>query len=255
MATYKKRGYKPKTKVEKEVELEDGSTTAEVFKSLDEGASKTEAWVEKNQKFIFGFVAVIAVAVLGFIGYQKFIQEPNQLEASNEVYQATSFYEQALNSTTEKDSLYNLALNGYAGKYGLLDIAEKYSGTETGNLAHYQAGMSYLNIGKYQEAVSHLDQFSTSDPIMSSLALGAIGDAFMQLDQQEEAYSYYKKAVEVDANNATTPRFLLKAGVIALSLGNATEAYDFFNRIVEEYPDSVEITKAKVYKGQAEAMK
>ena len=31
MATYKKRGYKPKTKVEQEVEVEDGSTTAEVF--------------------------------------------------------------------------------------------------------------------------------------------------------------------------------------------------------------------------------
>ena len=53
MATYKKRGYKPKTKAEKELELEDGSATAEVFKTLDEGASKTEAWVEKNQKIIF----------------------------------------------------------------------------------------------------------------------------------------------------------------------------------------------------------
>ena len=65
MATYKKRGYKPKTKAEKEIEVEEGSTTAEVFNTLDEGASKTEAWVEKNQKFIFGVVGVIAIAVLG----------------------------------------------------------------------------------------------------------------------------------------------------------------------------------------------
>jgi hypothetical protein len=36
MATYKKRGYKPKTKKEKEDVLEDGSTTAEVFNTLDE---------------------------------------------------------------------------------------------------------------------------------------------------------------------------------------------------------------------------
>ena len=52
MATYKKRGYKPKNKAEKQAQIEDGSTTAEVFKSLDEGASRTEAWVEKNQKYI-----------------------------------------------------------------------------------------------------------------------------------------------------------------------------------------------------------
>ena len=130
MATYKKRGYKPKTKAEKEVELEDGSTTAEVFKSLDEGASRTEAWVEKNQKIIFGVVGVIAVAVLGYILYQKFVQEPNQVEASNEIVQANSYYEQALNApSTAKDSLFNLALNGNGGKYGLIDIADKYSGT------------------------------------------------------------------------------------------------------------------------------
>jgi len=96
MATYKKRGYKPKTSVEKEVELEAGSTTAEVFSSLDEGASRTEAWVEKNQKSIFTIVAVIAIGVLGYIAYQKFIFEPKQVEAANEVYQASSYFEQAL---------------------------------------------------------------------------------------------------------------------------------------------------------------
>ena len=43
MATYKKRGGKPRTKAEKDQNIEDGSTTAEVFNTLDEGASRTEA--------------------------------------------------------------------------------------------------------------------------------------------------------------------------------------------------------------------
>ena len=46
MATYKKRGYKPKNKAEKQEAIEEQSTTAEVFSSLDQGASRTEAWVE-----------------------------------------------------------------------------------------------------------------------------------------------------------------------------------------------------------------
>lgn len=255
MATYKKRGYKPKTKAEKEIELEDGSTTAEVFKSLDEGASRTEAWVEKNQKVIFVIVAAIAVAVLGYILYQKFIFEPKQEEAANEVYQATSYFERALNATTEKDSLFNLALNGNAGKYGLLDIAEKYSGTPTGNVANYQAGMAYLNINKYQEAINYLDQFSGDDMMLAPLAKGGIGDAFIQLNQPEEAYKYYKEAVAISTNDMTTPRFLLKAGVTALNLGKAGEAYTFFERITNEFKDAPEATQAEVYKGQAEAMK
>jgi len=56
MATYKKRGHKPKVKPVKELveELEgaEDSTTAEVFATLDESANKAEEWVEKNQKTI-----------------------------------------------------------------------------------------------------------------------------------------------------------------------------------------------------------
>lgn len=255
MATYKKRGNKPRTKAEKEIEIEDGSTTAEVFKSLDEGASKTEAWVEKNQKAIFGAVAAIAVVVLGYIMYQKFILEPKQMEATNEIYQANSYFEQALNATTGKDSLYNLALNGNAGKYGLIDIAEKYSGTPAGNVANYQAGMAYLSTNKYQEAINYLDKFSGDNMMLAPLAKGGIGDAFTQLNQPEEAYKYYKEAVNLSKNEVTTPRFLLKAGVTAMNLGKVDEAYDHFDRIVNEFKDAPEAVKAKTYQGQTEAMK
>ena len=68
MATYKKKGYKPKTKVEKEHNIEEGSTTAEVFNTLDETASKTEDFVAKNQKYIFIIIGVVALVVLGSLG-------------------------------------------------------------------------------------------------------------------------------------------------------------------------------------------
>jgi len=254
MATYKKRGYKPKTKAEKELELEDGSATAEVFKTLDKGASKTEAWVEKNQKVIFGLVSVVALCVLGYLLYQKFYQEPQQMEASNEMFQAQSFFTEALNATTGQDSLYNLALNGRAGKYGFVDIADKYSGTDAGNQANYYAGMSYLSIKKYQEAINYLDKYKGGDEMTGPLAKGAIGDAFTQLNQPDEALKYYKEAASMRSNDVTTPRFLLKAGITALALGKSDEALKYFTTITEEYEDSAEAVKAKTYKGQAESM-
>ena len=182
------------------------------------------------------------------------MQEPKQAEAVNEIYQANSYFEQALNATTEKDSLFNLALNGNAGRYGLIDIAEKYSGTQTGNLAKYQAGMAYLNLNKYQEAIDYLDSFSSSDEMLNALANGAIGDAFTQLNQKEEAYNYNKKATEGE-NELTVPRFLLKAGVTALSLQKYDEAYNHFLKITEDYKEAPELAKAKVYLAEAEALK
>ncbi len=254
MATYKKRGYKPKTKVERQSAIEDESTTAEVFNTLDETASKTEAWVEKNQKIILGLVGVVAICVLGYLGYKQFIQEPKEIEAVNEMFQAQSYYEQALGAEV-KDSLFNLALNGGAdGKYGFVDIANKYRGTDAGNLARYYAGISYLNLGKYQEAIEYLDNFKSDDAMLGPLSKGAIGDAFVQLNQLDDALGYYEKAATMTKNDVTTPRYLLKAGIVALRLNKPEVALKHLKVIVDDYPDSPEAVKAKLYQGQAEAM-
>jgi tetratricopeptide (TPR) repeat protein len=254
MATYKKRGYKPKTKVEKKSAIEEESTTAEVFNTLDETASKTEAWVEKNQKAILIFIGVVAVCVLGYLGYNQFIQEPKEKEAINEMATAQNYYEQAL-SAEVKDSLFNLALNGGAGKYGFVDIADKYSGTDAANLARYYAGISYLNLGKYQEAISYLDKFKSDDDLLGPLSKGAIGDAFVQLNQLDDALSYYEKAATMSKNDVTTPRFLLKAAIVALQLNKPEVAHKHLQVIVDEYATAPEATKAQIYLGQAEAMK
>ncbi|NGX84234.1 MULTISPECIES: tetratricopeptide repeat protein [Aequorivita] len=254
MATYKKRGGKPRTKVEKEEQLEDGSTTAEVFNTLDEGASKTEAWIEKNQKGILGFIIVVAVCVLGYFAYDQYIKAPKEAEAMNELFQAQNYWEQALTAPA-KDSLYNLSLQGGEGKYGFIDIIENYSGTKAANLAHYYAGMAYLNTNKYQEAIAQLDKFSSKDDVLAPLAKGAIGDAFAQLNQNEDALKYYEEAAKMRSNEFTTPRFLLKAGIVAIALNQNDKALKHFKQIADEYPNSTEAAKAEIYTGRAEAMK
>lgn len=253
MATYKKRGHKPTTKVEKQEELEDNSTTAEVFNTLDEGASKTEAFVEKNQKIILGLVGLVAVCVLGYLAFQQFIQKPKETEAMNEMFQAQVYFEEAM-AGTENDSLYNLSLNGGEGKYGFLDIIDNYGGTRAANLAHYYAGMAYMSTNKYQEAIDHLEDFSSDDDIIAPLAKGAIGDAFVQLGQEDEALKYYEEAASMRDNEFTTPRFLLKAGITALNLDQKDKATKHFTTITENYPTSPEAAKATIYSGKAEAM-
>lgn len=252
MATYKKRGHKPRTKAEKLDHIEEESTTAEVFSSLDEGASKTEAWVEKNQKAILILVGVVALVTLGYLGFQKFIQEPNEIEATNEMFQAQSYYEQAL-AAKSKDSLFDLSLHGGEGKFGFLDIIDKYGSTNAGNIANYYAGIAYLNTGKYQEAIQYLDAFKGTDALVAPIAKGAIGDAFAQLNQNEDALKYYEKAVSMSKNELATPRFLLKAGITALNLGKTAVALKHFKAITTNYPKSAEAAKATLYEGMAES--
>ena len=121
-------------------------------------------------------------------------------------------------------------------------------------MAKYYAGIAYLNTGNYQDAIAQLDSFKSDDDVVGPLAKGAIGDAFAQLNQFDDALKYYENAASMKANDVTTPRFLLKAGIIALNLGKTDVALKHFNAIADNYPKSPEASKATLYKGKAEAM-
>ena len=98
---------------------------------------------------------------------------------------------EAVNATgTAKDSLFNLALKGGEGKLGLLDVIENYSGTKAANLANYTAGMAYLNMNDYQNAVTYLDNFNSDDEILAANAKGGVADAFVQLNQLDDALGH-----------------------------------------------------------------
>lgn len=255
MATYNKRGYKaPKPKEEKSEfdELdkisEQDSATAEVFNTLDTGANKIESWIQKNQKLLMGIIGGLILVVGAIFAYNKFVTEPNQDTAVNEMYQAQQYFTQATNGVAS-DSLYNLALNGGEGKLGFLKIIEHYKGTDVANLSHYYAGISYLNLHKYKEAIAHLEKFKSDDEFVGPLATGAIGDAFAQNNQLEEALGYYEKAFAAKNNDLTTPRFLLKAGHVALALGKKNKASQYFTRIQNEFGGTTEAQNIEGYIG------
>lgn len=260
MATYNKRGYKaPKEKAEKETEfLEDvkvdekDSTTAGVFNSLDQTASKTEEWVARNQKYILGVLSVIAVVTVGYLLYQKFIVQPKEEEAATEIFAAQQNFQKALDAQKSADSIFNICLKGSKEGMGFIEIADKYSGTDAGNLANYYAGISYLNTGKYAEAITSLENFKADDMMLSVLAIGAIGDAYAQKKQPNEALEKYIAASEMNKNDFTTPRFLLKAGQTCLALGKKADALKYFTEIKEKYESTSEGSTIDTYIGLAQ---
>ncbi|QTD38121.1 tetratricopeptide repeat protein [Polaribacter batillariae] len=237
MATYKKK-YKPEGKKEQQNVDNMESTTAEVFNTLDETASKSEQWIEKNSKPLFYSLVAVVVIFLAYLGYNKYIVEPNELEASNELAFPRKYFDEAATAGSGIDSLLNLGLEGVDGKYGFLDIAQKYSGTDAGNLANYYAGVSYLQMKNYEKAIEYLNKFDSDDALLGPVSLGAIGDAFADIDQLEDALDYYEKAANKKENAFTTPLYLYKAGQTAMQLKKFDKAESLFTKIKENYPNS-----------------
>jgi tetratricopeptide (TPR) repeat protein len=252
MATFNRRGYK--NSKSDQAQKGEKSQTAEVFESLDSTANKSEQWILKNQNIILTFIGVISLSVLSYLGYERFISDPNEKEAISELNKAQYFFELALVSN-ESDSLFKLALNGGEGKYGFLDIVKEYSGTKASNLANYSIGMSYLNLKEYENAIIYLEKFKSDDILLKSISLGSIGDCFSELNQPDEAFEYYQKAFKHNENIYTTPKYLFKAALIGSEIGKYRSSIDFLNRIKDEFPDSYESSLVEVQLGRIENLK
>ena len=254
MATYKKRGDKKSYKSKSGQDVKSQSSTAEVFETLDVTANRTESLVAKYQNYILSFMLLIVTISLGYLGYEKFVVEPRSIEAVSELNKAQYYFELALNSTNS-DSLYLRALNGGQGRYGFLDIIENYDGTPAAKLATYSAGMSYLNMNDYENAIKYLDEFDSNDLILGALAKGGIGDAFANLGQNKEAYDYYVEAFKISDNNYSTPKYLYKASIIGSEIGKNSSSIKFLKRIKKEYPDAVEADMVDIQIGRIENIK
>ncbi len=215
------------------------------FENLEEALSKTELYIEKNQKKLTLIALVIIVIVLGFFGYQKYYRAPLEENALNQMYQAQIYFAQ--------DS-FKMALNGDENYPGFLDIIDEFGSTKAGNLAEYYAGVSFLRTGDFAKAIEHLNNFSTDDFLLGSLAKAATGDAQMELGKTKEAAESYMAASKINPNDFSTPIYLQKAGLAYEMIGNYKDALTAYQTIEKEYVKSAEardiekyITRAKMH--------
>jgi len=250
MATYKKRGFKNKASSSKAEALENKSTTANVFNTLDEGSSQTQQWVERNQNKILGLVAIISIIVIGVFAYSKLIKEPKESSAFNKMYFAQKKFDEAV--LINNDSMYNIALNGDDLNMGMLQIIDEFGGTNAANLAHYYSGIMYLKMNDYPNSIKYLSEFSSDDILLSSLATGSIGDAFAELNQFDDAFDFYVKASKSN-NNYSSPMYLFKAGLVAMRLNKFNRAEEYFSIIKQDYPNSTEAKNIDAFISKAVA--
>ena len=136
--------------------------------------------------------------------------------------------------------MFNSAINGGGGKFGFLDIVQNYENTPSSNIAIFSLGMTYLNLKEYDKVIYYLKEFKSDDILLSSLAMGALGDAYLEVGDQKNALSSYEKASQLNSNNFTTPKYLFKAGLLSLKLEKKQAASKFFKKIKSDYPNSKE---------------
>lgn len=215
--------------------------------AVEEAFSKTEQFIESNQKIILIVVGILVVLILVFFGFRRYYLAPKEKEAQAQMFMAEKYFEQ--------DSL-NRALNGDGNYLGFLDIIDQYGMTKASNLSKYYAGICYLKQGDFENAIKFLKKFSSRDQVISPMATGAIGDAYMEMGETSKAVDYYIKAANQRDNDFTSPLFLMKAGFGYEELGNYDKAMEMYQKIKKNYSKSNEGREIDKYisfaKGKAE---
>lgn len=174
-----------------------------------------------NKKIILivlGIILVVAAFVMSYL----FIYKNPHVEKAFEAYNGIET--QALNDSTA------------AAQY--MTVADQYKGDDAGKLAALSAGEALYNQGRYEEAAEYLKRFSSKDDVLDANVLVLTGDCYVNLENYDEALSYYQKAVRRANNNPQiVPRVLLKEANIYDVQGNYGKALECYQQIKTNYPE------------------
>ena len=151
-------------------------------------AVEEESFVQKNLKKIAICVAVVLVAIIAAIVSSNSLERRNQ-KAAEALFPCEQLFQQGQ---------FEKALTGDGQQVlGLVEVAKKYGRTKAGNLAKLYAGLAYAQTEKYEEAEKFLNDFNTKkDEMISPAAIGALGNVYAQLGQNDKAVETLKKAAK-----------------------------------------------------------
>ena len=204
-----------------------------------------ESFVQKNLKKIAICVGVVLVAIIAAIVVSNYLERRNQ-KAAEALFPCEQLFQQGQ---------FEKALTGDGQQVlGLVEVAKKYGRTKSGNLAKLYAGLAYAQNGKYEDAEKYLKDFDTKkDEMISPAAMGALGNVYAQLGQNDKAIETLKKAAKKADNVVLSPIYLVQAAELLEADGKFDEAVKLYEEVKANYRASQQGQEIDKYIERAKA--
>ena len=210
-----------------------------------EARDNASDFLENNQKTIFGGLTLAVLLFGGIFAYNQFYKAPANQAAMEGISQAQIQFEQ--------DSFALALTNPGNGYEGFLDMIDNHGSTKAGNAAKAYAGISYLQLGEFDAAITFMNQFSPSGEIAPIIKNGVLGDAYSEKNELDKALSYYNKAVSAGKNEMLTPYYLVKVGMLNFKQEDFKSSKVAFEKIKNDFPFTQMATVATKYLSRVEA--
>ena len=216
--------------------------------AVAEAVSKTEQFFENNGKKVIIAVVALLLLVAGGYAYKYLVFDKNEAAANELIIVAQDRF-------SGENPDFELALNGDESGAGFLAVIEQYGSTDAGNIANHYAGICYLRLGDLENAAKYLKAYnavggSVVAEIIDAQNIGLQGDIAVENGDLEAAVKLFAKAVKASDNLYTTPLYLRKQGLALKALGRQDEAVAVFEKILAEYPASMDAREAEKLLGE-----
>lgn len=216
---------------------------------IQSAIGNTENFIIRNGRKLIIALVVVFVVVGGFYGYKYLVVNPRGEIAAAMMFMAEQNF--------AADS-FQLALDGDGNYAGFLQVIDKYGSTSQANAARLYAGICYMRLGQFEQALAQLKKYdapkSIPGAILKAQCLGLQGDACVELQNYKEAVSFYKKAVEVSENSLTAPFYMKKLGLVYEKQGDNAKALDVYKEIQASYGSSMEARDIQKFIGRLEQL-
>lgn len=211
----------PKKKISKRELKEDALVTSYV---------KATGFYEQNKKNIqYGILAVVAVVVLIVVYVNN--RSGNDEKAMTELGKVYSLYD---------NNQFQLAVDGVPERNisGLKSVVDNYGGTHSGELARFYLANAYYQLGKYDEALSQFEDFSTDNELLVVSRLAGIAACQEAKGMYGDAASNFEKAATKYAKDVNVAENYFHAARNYVKVGNKERALEIYKKIKKEYPKS-----------------
>ncbi|PWN07523.1 tetratricopeptide repeat protein [Rhodohalobacter mucosus] len=208
---------------------------------LIEYSSRIMHFYNQNKAAVWGGGIAIVLIIGLVVGYV--IRSSQQAETARELL-----------SVAEQEYLqgnYEIALNGSEEDFtlGFVQIADNYGNTTAGNLAFYYAAASEFELGMYEEALMHIQNYEVPEGVVGVSPISLHATILSELGRYEEAASMFERAANWDQNDSTTPLNLYSAAEAYREAGLNDESRQIVDTILDEYPNSPVSVRAERLKG------
>ncbi len=210
--------------------------------SVATAASRGTEFFDDHRNAIIGVIigiVVLAVAVIAWRAWQA-----NRSAEGQRLLGAILTEYEAGNWQT--------ALDGTDTAPGLLEIADDYGSTATGEQATFFAADALYQTGDMDRALEMFEDYD-GDGLMAASAIGGQAAIAEDRGDAERAARLYEQAAAEYASPASTPGYLLDAARAHRAAGDTDAAQAALTRVLDEWETTPEQRIALVELGQVQA--